>query len=129
MINEWTDTLKFEPVFVDRYPKGDRYLRKLWQGNDSLYVWYQVIEISETPYKDHMGILRNTKLILQKHYYLLTGKSEMKRLGTNKRAFYSAYPEHKRTIRRLFRKNKLREFDEEWQMTKAFEIIEKAGIL
>lgn len=120
------DTLHFKKLHYDGFASGDRYFEELYSGEASFLAFHVIEEKKTLPFRDVTGILRDTWYIHSTHYYLYSESKGFLRMHNSRRSFFSVFPDKKKQIRRLFRKNKLRIFDKE-EMIRAVHLLDKAG--
>ena len=107
LINELGNKEIYQKMYLDEIPAGYRYLNVLYDGKIKLFLWNKTDEIAESPYYDLTGSLRNTKYVLKKIYYLDLPDKGMIRFIPQKRSVIELFPEHKKEIKRLQRREHL----------------------
>jgi len=125
--NDWGDQ-KFVKVHLNAGISGqDRFFEIKYEGNRWFLVFHQIIEEKTGIYRNEHGKLRDTILKLRKTYFMYDPATERFRyLYNSRRSFVRLFPENKREVRRLFRRNRLYQFDE-LEMVHAFKILDEAG--
>lgn len=136
-VKEFTYTLANDPYnreikFINldslNLPGGKSYFEELYDGSAKLLVYHFVNEVKVTPFTDNTGIMRDSEFRPAINYFLLNQKNELFRIQRKKASFYKVYPEHKKEIRKLFRKNRISLIDQN-SLIQAFNLLDEAGIL
>ena len=109
-------------------PGGKSYFEVLYSGAVRLLVFHRIEKIKVSPFTDDTGIKRDTEYKPEKVYYILSDKTGLDRIQRRKASIIKMYPDNKKEIRKLFRKNKIKIFDDE-TLIQAFQILDKEGIL
>ncbi len=111
-------------AFVDaRY----RYFDLKYKGTRWMVAFHYIYEEKTSVYRDAYGKLKDTQLKPKKTYFMYSPQEEQfRRIQTKRRWFVRLFPENKREVRRIFRRNNLRRFDEP-QMVRAFELLDENG--
>jgi hypothetical protein len=120
------ETQKFVKLFYDGYPKGERYYEVLYDGRRKLLAYHQVIEEKTRPFVDQFGIMKDTNYRLITIYYMHTSKAGFQRIRLQRRSLLSHFPDNKRELRRLLRRNNLDVFEEPG-MIRAFKLLDESG--
>ncbi len=107
---------------------GKSYFEELYSGGARLLAYYNVEEYKVSPFTDRLGNTRDTEYKLVVKYYLFNDKNELYRILRNKKSFYRIYPNHKKEIRKLIRKNHISLVGQN-SLLQAFTLLDKAGIL
>ena len=110
-------------VFLNR-----TYFEELYSGMVKLLVFYQIEERKISPYIDSSGKLSDTEFRLKTIYYLLSKVNGFTRFQLKNRSLFTLFPENKKEIRKLFRKNKIDIIDES-SAVQAFNLLEANGFL
>ncbi len=118
----------FVKLYFDGFNPGTRYFEELFAGNRSLLAFYYIQERKSDVYADKNGKLKDTFYLLDTKYYMYSEETGFIRLHNSRRSFYRIFPEHKKQMRRLFRKNKLYTLDKQG-LIRTFELLQEAGIL
>ncbi len=108
LINEFEENENYKKIYSDEIPAGYRYLNVLYEGKIKLYLWNKTNEVAESPYYDSFGTLRNTKYVSNKIYYIDLPDRGMIKFNPQRRAVAELFPEHKKEIKRLQRKEHLK---------------------
>lgn len=119
---------KFIKLYYDGLLKGDRYFEELYSGTRSLLVYYSISATKVRPFTDKSGILRDTEYRLRISYFMYSAEDGFLKLKKTKRSFRKVLPDHKKEIRKIFRKNRLAVFDES-SMIQVFKLLDNAGVL
>jgi hypothetical protein len=93
-----------------------------------LFAFYQIEEIKVSPYNDNSGKIRDTEFRLKTIYYMLSSKLGLTRIQLKNRSLFTLYPENKKEIRRLLRKNRISIVDEH-SAIQAFKLLDESGYL
>ena len=107
---------------------GKSYFEELYDGSAKLLAYHFVNELKVTPYTDNAGVMRDTEYKAAVNYFMLTHKNELFRIQRKKASFYKIFPEHKKEIRKLFRKNRIILIEQN-SLIQAFSLLDDAGIL
>lgn len=111
-------------AFVDA---GYRYFDLKYKGSRWMVAFHYIYEEKTSVYRDAYGKLKDTQLKPKKTYFMYSPQEEQfRRIQTKRRWFVRLFPENKREVRRMFRRNNLRRFDEP-QMVRAFELLDENG--
>lgn len=128
----YIDSENVKQTFVrlksDISPKGNHYYEVLYSGTRSLLVYHIIKEKKTRPYKNELGILSDIEYEQDREYYLYSEATGFERVRMGRQSFYSIFPEHKKEIKRILRKNKVI-FKDEWAIIKSVTELDKAGIL
>lgn len=127
-LNTKTGDMNFIRLYFDGFISGERYFEQLYSGANRLLVFHFVFEKKTRVYLDKNGILKDSRFELDKKHYLYSEESGFHKLRQKRRSFLKLYPDNKRTIRRLFRKNNIRTFDQK-NMVRAVQLLEEAGFI
>jgi hypothetical protein len=119
---------KFVKLYFDAFVDGGyRYFDVKYQGTRWLVAFHYIYEEKTSVYRDAYGKLRDSRLKPKKTYFMYFPHDEQfRRVQEKRRWFVKLFPENKREVRRLFRRNNLRRFDEK-QMVQAFQLLDEAG--
>ena len=120
------DTLRFIKLYYEGFVPGERYFEELYGGRAFLLAFHDVEDRKTLPFRDETGTLRDTYYTPATRYYLYSEAEGFSRLQVSRRSFYAVFPGKKKQVRKLFRRNKLRVFDEQG-MIRAFQLLDKAG--
>ncbi|HKI89279.1 MAG TPA: hypothetical protein VKA38_09645 [Draconibacterium sp.] len=126
-VQEGTRVHRFVKLYFDGFGKGERYFRELYDGTNKLLAFHFIDEVKINPYTDRYGMLRDKEYRPAVHYYLYNGKKGFSRLQMKRNSFLKVYPEHKKEVRKLFRKNHIFITGEE-EMILAMKLLEESGI-
>jgi hypothetical protein len=119
--------MHFIKLNYDGFGKGQRYFEQIYNGVYKLLGFYYVEEKKTAPFMSQ-GIMRDTEYHLAVNYYLYSEKSGFNRLQMKRKSLYKVFPESKKEIRKLFRKNHVL-ISEKQGMIQAFKLLEDAGIM
>lgn len=115
----------FKKMVFPKVPKGEYFFNTLYSGKLKLVVWYRSIEEQTTPYKDNYGLLQNTRFSLHANYYIIFPGDDFERFRLKRRSFTDLFPDNKKEVRRLLRKNHIL-FENELQTIEAVKLVEEA---
>lgn len=110
-------------IFLNR-----NYFEELYSGTLKLLVFYQIEESKISPFIDSSGKLSDTEFRLKTMYYLLFKVNGLTRFQLKNRSFFTLFPENKKEVRKLFRRNKINIIDES-SAIQAFELLDTNGFL
>ena len=79
-------------------------------------------------FTDSNGILNDKEYKPDINYYIFSEKSGFNRLLTSKNSFLIIFPKNKNEIRRIFRKNKIKQLDEP-EIVRTIQLLDEEGIL
>lgn len=118
----------FVKLYYDGFNPGERYFREIYNGAAQLLAFHFVDEVKISPFIDSQGIMRDAEYRFAQHYFLYNKKIGFVRLQQKRRSFLKIFPEQKKELRKLFRKNHLL-VQNEHEMVLAVQLLEEAGIL
>lgn len=119
-----TFTKLYFDAFVDA---GYRYFDVKYEGTRWLVAFHYIYEEKTSVYRDTYGKLRDSQLKPKKTYFMyFPGEEQFRRVQEKRRWFVKLFPENKREVRRIFRRNNLRRFDEKG-MIQAFSLLDENG--
>ena len=118
----------FVKLPYDGFNSGERYFREIYNGAVQLLAFHFVDEIKVSPFVDSQGIMRDTEYRFAQHYFIHNKNLGFVRVQKKRRSFLKLFPERKKEIRKLFRKNHILAQDEQG-MIQAIQLLEEAGIL
>jgi hypothetical protein len=119
---------KFISLEFKSYASSCRFFQELYKGSCSLLAFHHVDEVRVSPYTDSSGIIRDSDYRLNVDYYVVSEKNGFSKLQPRTRSVYKTYPEHKKEIRRLFKRNRI-SIQGESSMIKAFMLLDQEGLL
>lgn len=115
----------FRKVNFDRVPKGYHYLNVLYDGSVKLYLWHKTEVVKTSLYKDEIhGGMRDSEYKQVFIYYVVFPDGSMNKVAARRRSFLQLFPEKKRTLKRLFRRNRIHFYTTE-ELIQATKIIEE----
>ena len=121
-----------ERKFIKGYPKGEdkkgKYFEELYVGNQMFLSDTHVYEQKVSPFKDELGIMRDVEYYFRSDYFRYSEKEGYHKMGINRRALITAFPEHKKAIKKLLRKNNIF-IDSEQDMVRAFSLLDENHLL
>ena len=115
----------FTKMTFTKTPKGEYFFNTLYSGKLKLVVWYRSIEEQTTLYKDNYGKLQNTRFNLYTNYYIIFPGNDFERFRLKRRSFIDLFPDNKKDVRRILRKNHIT-FSYEEQTIQAVRLVEEA---
>jgi hypothetical protein len=119
---------QFVKLWLDAFVgAGNRYFELKYEGVRWLLAFHSVLEEKTSIYRDRYGKLRDTRLKPKVTYYMyFPQEKRFQRIQDKRRSFIKLFPDNKREVRRLFRKNNLWRFNEK-EMVRAFQLLDEAG--
>lgn len=118
----------FVRLNLDGSVRGNRYFEVLYSGNRSLLVYRSIQEKKTRPFKNEFGILSDIEYVDDNEYYLYSESAGFERLRAGRQSFYSLFPEHKKEVKRILRKNRI-SFKIEGSIIMSVTELDKAGII
>ncbi len=117
-------TKRFKKMELDKVPKGEHYFNVPYNGNLKLTVWYRTLEEQSAPFKDKNGFLQVSTYVLRLQYFVRFPDGHFEKFKLNRGSLLALFPDSKREIRRILRK------DRNWVKTeasaaRAIELIDK----
>lgn len=119
--------VKFVNVCSDQFYTGCRFFQEMYSGNSKLMGFHFVEEVKVSPYTDKQGIMRDSEYRMNTSYYLFNDKLGFVKIQKNRRSFIKNFPDKKREIKKLLRKNKQIIIDEN-SLIQAFILLDEAGL-
>lgn len=119
---------KFVRLYFDGFIKGNRYFEELYSGGRDLLAYHVIKEKKTEPYKNELGLMSDTEYEKGKVYFMYSESTGFKRVRIIRQPFNSIFPEQKKQIKRLLRKNGISIADE-LSLIRAVSQLDKAGIL
>lgn len=120
--------VRFVKLFYKNLSGKFRYFRQVYKGKSNLLAFHSVDEFKVSLYTDKQGILRDSEFRPETSYFLYSDKMGFLPIQENRKSFLKIFSEQKKEIRKLFRTNGLRTFDEQG-LIQAVIILEKAGVI
>jgi len=105
-----------------------RFFEILYEGDRQLLAFHHIEERKAALYTDRNGKLRDSYFVPEAHYFLYSAKQGFERIRNKRKSLYRIFPENKREIRRLLRRNRINDFDE-CSVTQSVKLLNEAGIL
>ncbi len=125
-VNTPQGTQEFVKLYFNGFISGDRFFEKLYDSKRKLLA-FRSIEMRKTSmYNDKQGVRRNSVLVLRTSYYMYSEESGFKKIQPRRKSLLGLFPERKKEVRRLFRRNNFTVFNES-EMVRAFKSLEEAG--
>ena len=97
----------FRKMIYNKYPKGEHYYNVLYDGKMKFLLWYETDETGTSEYRDMLGYLRNTEYKLHTQFFVVLPDENMVKIAGNRKSFINLFPEQKKRVRQLLRKNKI----------------------
>jgi hypothetical protein len=88
------------------------YFHELYSGTSKLLCFYQVEQNKVSPYIGVGGKMYDIEFRLKTLYYILSKEKGLEKIQLRNRSLFSIYPEHKKEIKKILRKNKINISDE-----------------
>lgn len=117
---------KFARYFYNGYPKGYRYFEVLYEGNRDFLAFREIIEEKTKPYHGYFGNMMDVQYVKRYSYYMYSPETGFRKIKLRRRSVLNVFPENKKEIRRLLRKNKVNILEES-DMIRAFELLDTNG--
>lgn len=114
----------FKKMYYPGTPKGEYYFQELYNNRLKLLIWSRSIEEQTSPYKDSYGILRSSQYNVHSRYYLVFPDGRFEKFNLKRRSFLSMFPDDKKTVRHLLRKNHIF-FNNDKQTIQAVKLVEE----
>lgn len=123
-----TGQQKFVKLYFDSFiDAGNRYFDLKYEGTRWLVAFHYIYEEKTSVYRDAYGKLRDSRLKPKTNYFMyFPNEEQFRRVQNKRRWFVNLFPEKKREVRRIFRRNNLRRFDEKG-MIQAFSLLDENG--
>lgn len=119
---------KFARYFYDGYPAGDRYFEVLYNGERDFLAFRQIVEEKTRPFVDKFGIMKDTRFRKTTSYYIHSPETGFQKIRLKRRSILTLFPENKREIRRLLRRNRVNTFEEKG-MIRAIKLLDENDFL
>jgi hypothetical protein len=119
---------KFVKLSNVRDSARDNYFEELYSGKRTFLAFHYIFEHKVSPFVDRNGVMRDSEYLHQTNYFMYSEKEGIKKMDINRRSFFNAFPEKKKEIKKLFRKNHLLIQHEE-AMIFAFRLLEENNII
>lgn len=107
---------------------GCHFYQELYAGQNTLLAFHHVDEVKTGIYNDKHGIRRDTEFRLYVDYFLYDKETGLQKMQQKRRWFIKTFPENKREIKRILRKNQISIIDQH-SLTQAFKLLDEAGVL
>lgn len=117
---------KFVKYYYDGFPKGDRYFEVLYSGGRDFLAFREIVEEKTRPFVDKFGIMKDTRFKGKTTYFMYSAGTGFQKIGLRRSSVLNVFPENKREIRRLLRRNKVNVFEEKG-MIQAFKLLDGNG--
>jgi hypothetical protein len=117
---------KFVKLNAPSLSAGGRYFELLYDGTRQLIAFHAIVNEKTSVFTDSYGKLRDSYLKPEISYFMYSGDSGFNKLQPYRKSFLVLFPERKRELRRLFRRNNLFRLNEK-KMIQAFILMEEAG--
>lgn len=117
---------EYVKLYFNGFMSGYRYFEVLYEGPSKLLAFHSVEEVKTGLYTDRNGKLRHTTLKKYTDYYMYSEESGFRKILPQRNSFLNTFPERKKEIRRIFRKNNFVRLSKS-EMVKAFSLLDEAG--
>jgi hypothetical protein len=101
------EKMLFRKIYIDKMPKGEHYFNVFYEGEIKLLGWHRVTEVSTSLYRDFYGYLRDKEYVRQVNYFIMFPNNDIVKISGSKKSFVNLFPEQKKTVRQIFRKNNI----------------------
>lgn len=101
------NTSLFRKINSDTPPNGEHYYNVLYDGKMKLLRWYRTIEIN-TAESNTRGDPWNSRYSLDSRFFLVFPDGVRNSIKGNRSSLVDSFPEQKKTVRRILRKNKIK---------------------
>lgn len=88
------------------------YFHELYSNTSKLLCFYQVEQNKVSPYIGVGGKMYDIEFRLKTMYYILSNEKGLEKIQLRNRSLFNIYPEHKKEIKKILRKNKINITDE-----------------
>ena len=88
------------------------------------YVYEQKV----SPFTDNLGIMRDVEYHFRNDYFRYSNEEGYVKMGLRRSSVLASFPEHKKEIRKLLRKNRIASIDEA-VMIHVFTLLDERGYL
>lgn len=102
------------------------YFQELYSGTSKLLCFHQIEQEKVSPYIGAGGKMFDVEFRLKTMYFILSKEKGISKIQIKNRSLYSFYPEHKKEIKKLLRKNRINIIDES-SAIQAVETLDSAG--
>lgn len=119
--------IKFVNVCSEELFNGCRFFEELYSGNSKLMAFHFVEEIKVNPYTDRRGFMRDSEYRMNISYFLFNDTRGFVKVKSSRRSLVKNFPDKKREIKKLMRKNKQIIIDQN-SMIQAIALIDEAGL-
>jgi hypothetical protein len=102
---ENSEKMLFRKIYNDKILKGEHYFNVFYEGEIKLLGWHRVTEVSTSLYRDFYGYLRDKEYVRQVNYFIMFPNNDIVKINGSKKSFVNLFPEQKKTVRQIFRKN------------------------
>ncbi|MEZ5106038.1 MAG: hypothetical protein R2757_16180 [Draconibacterium sp.] len=126
--NNFGGSGRFVNLGIINISEGKNYFELLCEGTASLLAYHWVEEIKVSPFTDSQGMLRDSEYRLNESQYLLTKEKDLIKIQRKKSALIKIYPEHRKEIKKILRRNKIILFDDT-SLIQVIKLLDEAGIL
>jgi hypothetical protein len=123
IVDEYGNIELFRKVFSDQIPAGNKYVNILYEGKIKLFLWHKTKELLTIPYLNRSGLTQNSEFYTTKIYYLDLPGQGIVRFNPKLSSVIELFPEQKKTIKRLHRKEHL-SYKENTEIIRAIKSIE-----
>ncbi len=107
-------------------PLNRIYFEELYSGTAKLFSFHHIEEEKVSPYIDLNGKMYDVEFRLKTTYYILSDSIGFTRIQLKKRSFYSLFPENRKEIKKILRKNRIN-ITNQVSAIEALKILDEAG--
>lgn len=127
VISAENSSKKFVKYYYTGMNKGNRYFEELYSGTFSLLAFHNIYEEKVRPFVDELGKMRDIEYNKEVDYFIYSEENGFYKIRMNKQSLINTFPENKKEIKKIFRKNK-NYVNNERSLIQAFILLEKAGL-
>lgn len=109
-------------------PFNRSYFQELYSGTAKLLSFHLIEEEKVSPYIGPGGKMYDVEFRLKTMYYILSNGKGFSKIQLKNRSLFTLYPEQKKTIKRILKRNKINIVDEVSAL-EAFKMLDAEGFL
>ena len=118
--------IKFINLDSLNLPNNRSYFQWLYSGKAKLLCFHQIEEEKVNPYNGIDGKKYDTEFRLKSMYYIWSNEKDFSRIQLNNRSLCNLFPENKKAIKKMFRKNRIN-ISNEKSAIQAVELLDSEG--
>lgn len=103
-------TQHFRRASLDEFSKREHYFEVLYEGSVTLMRRNRIVERKTSLYKNKYGKLDNRLYELMQQNFVLLPDQTVRRIYPGRKSVISIFPDKKRELRRLFRRNHINDY-------------------